>query len=356
MGAGLTDTLPPGTLANSIQRHFSRDLLERMLPTLIFAEYALKSPLPAKSGAKTMRLFRFDIPTRAHVVKVDGTAGVEGIPMTRDKYRQLNLEYVDADLAQYVQTIAITDVADAVTLFDLLGQANLQNAEDAALHCDSLTQYELATSTGTVGNVNYANKIYEFAQGDADYAAVYSGGVKAPAHILIASDILDGATALKVNKAPKINGSYVMACPPQVTRDIMAGAPLNTVWLNAAQYSAVQQLFNGEVGKLYGVRIVEHNNPYQTGVTAPGANPPAAEAAGGIVHHAFMFGRQAYGLPDLSTLGSPYAPSVFVVTGADKSDPANQIRAMVSWKAFWAAKLLQPKWLVHMVTQSGSNA
>jgi hypothetical protein len=45
-----------------------------------------------------------------------------------------------------------------------------------------------------------------------------------------------------------------------------------------------------------------------------------------------------------------------VVTGADKADPANQIRAMVSWKAFWAAKLLQPKWLVHLMTQSGSNA
>jgi N4-gp56 family major capsid protein len=353
MAAGGTTSV---NLANSLQRYFSRDLLDRMIPTLIFADYALKSPLPAKAGAKTMRLFRFDIPTRAHVQKTDGTINVEGVPMTKDKYRQLNLDYVDADLSQYVQTIAISDVADATTLFDLLGQANMQNAEDAALHCDALTQFELATTTGTVGNVNYANKLYEFAQAAADYAAVYNLGVKASTLILQAADILDAATALKVNKAPKINGSYVMACPPQVTRDIMAGAPGNTVWLNAAQYSAVQQLFNGEVGKLYGVRVVEHNNPYQTGATAPGANPEAAEAAGGIVHHAFVFGRQAYGLPDLSTLGSPYSPAVFVVTGADKADPANQIRAMVSWKAFWAAKLLQPKWLVHLMTQSGSNA
>jgi len=279
------------------------------------------------------------------------------VAMGPAKYRQLKLEYVDVDLDQYIQTIAITDVADAVTLFDLISQANLQNAEDAALHCDTLTQLELAMSTGTVGNVNYALKNYIYANNKGSYAAIWNtNGAKDPTLILTATDILDGATALKVNKAPKINGNYVMCAPPQVVRDIMAGTSTNTTWLNASQYSAVQQLFNGEVGKIWGVRVVEHNNAYQSAATPPGADPLTNYNATGVVFSAFMFGRQAYGLPSLNALGSPYAPQVVVVQGADKSDPANQIRAMVSWKAFWAAKILQPKWIVHIFTQSGSNA
>lgn len=336
------------TLTASLQRHYSKDLLDRMLPVLVFADHALKTPLPGKSGAKTIRLFRFDIPTAANV-----QTPAEGTPMANTSWRQLTLETVDADLVQYIQTIGITDIADATSLFDLLGQANIQNSEDAALHCDAVTQYELVQTSGVVGGVDYATKNYIYAQAATNYTGVYAGGVVTPSVVFNANDLLDAATILKINKTPKINGAYVMAAPPQITRDIMAGSPANSVWVAASAYSAVQQLFNGEVGKLYGIRVVEHNNPYRSAAVAPGANPKTNEDVNGIVHHALIFGRNAYGLPDLKTLGSPYAPAVFIVTGADKSDPANQIRALVSWKAYWAAKLLQPKWIAHLITQSG---
>jgi N4-gp56 family major capsid protein len=347
--AGLTNTTQ---ITNSIQRHFSKELLDRVQETLIFKDFALKSPLPGKAGAKTMRMFRFGAPSTSDVQKIT----TEGVPLASSTYRQLALEYVDVDLDQYVQTISITDVADATSLFNLVSQANTQNAEDAALHCDTLTQFELVTSSGTVGNVNYANKNFIYANGNADYAAVYNTGTKAGTKILTATDVLDGATVLKVRKAPKINGSYVMTAPPQVARDIMAGANSNTTWLDAAKYSSVTQLFNGEVGKLYGVRVIEHTNPYRSAATAPGAAPATNYNASGVVFSATMFGRNAYGIPDLKTLGSPFAPGVFVVGGADKSDPANLIKALISWKAFWAAKVLQPSWIVHIFTQSGSNA
>ena len=131
--AGLTTST---SLQDQLQRHYSRELLMRMLPELVYAEFGLRSPLPAKAGSRSIRLFRFGIPSTSGVITV--STAQEGIPADRSTYRQLNLEYVDADLAQYVQTIAITDVADATGLFDLIGQANMQNAEDAALHCDTL--------------------------------------------------------------------------------------------------------------------------------------------------------------------------------------------------------------------------
>lgn len=340
--AGMTDTT---RLTDSLQRHFSKELLDRMIPNLVYSGFALRAPLPKKGGSKTIRLFRFDTPATTDI----GTP-TEGTPRAANTYRQLGLEYVDADLVQYVQTIQITDIAEATSMFNLIEQANMQNAEDAALHADTIVQNEINVHTGTVGNVNYANKNFIYANADANYAAVYNGGTKNSSHILTAANILDGATSLKVQMAPRINGSYVMAVPPQVARDIMNGANSNTTWADAAKYSAVTQLFNGEVGKLYGVRVVEHNNPWRSAATQ------GTYSGSGIVFSAFMFGRGAYAVPDLSELGSPFSPQVSIVQGADKSDPANLIKALVSFKTFYVAKVTQPKWITHFYTQSGSSA
>lgn len=347
--AGLTGTTQ---ITNSIQRHFSRDLLARIEHSLVHSEFAFKSPLPGKAGSKTMRMFRFDKPKIGDIQTISS----EGVPLASSTHRQLALDYLDVDLTQYVQSITITDVVDAVSLFNMVSQANMQNAEDAALHLDTLTQDELATSSGTSGNVDYTTKNYLYPQAATTYANVYNTGTKSASFILTATNILDGATMLKVKMAPKVNGSYVMTAPPQVTRDIMNGAGSNTTWVDASKYSAVTQLFNGEVGKLYGVRVIEHTNPYRSAANAPGATPRANYSASGIVFSFFMFGRNVYGIPDLRTLGSPFSPQVLVVGGADKSDPANLIKAIVSWKSFWVAKLLNPEWLVHGYTQSGSAA
>jgi N4-gp56 family major capsid protein len=110
------------------------------------------------------------------------------------------------------------------------------------------------------------------------------------------------------------------------------------------------QLFNGEIGKMYGVRFVEHNNAWRSGATQ------GTYSGAGVVFSAFMFGRNAFGVPDLATVGSPFAPQVNVVQGADKSDPANLIKALVSFKTYYVAKVSQPKWIAHFYTQSGSNA
>ena len=346
--AGQTTT---ATISDSFQRYLSRDLLDRMNPTLVFAGHAMKNPLPAQEGAKTMRMFRFAAPSRADVQTL-----TEGTVPASSTHKQLTLEYVDVDLVQYGQSISITDQLSATALFQMAEQANTQNSEDAALHCDALTMFELTTSTGTVGNVNYANKNFVYANGAANYAAVYNSGTKASTLIMTAADILDAATYLKVKKAPRINGSFVLAVGPQTTRDLMAGANSNTTWADVSKYSAAQQLFNGEIGKLYGVRVVEHTEPYRSAATAPGAAPATNYSSTGVVFSAHMFGRNAYGVSDLATIGSPKSPKVLVVTGADKSDPLNQVSAIVSWKTYWAAKVIQPYWVTHIYTQSGSAA
>lgn len=342
-----TDT----TIAYGYQTYFSKDLLERLIPTLVYAGFSMKNDLPANAGAKSIRMMRFTEPSTSDIQTL-----TEGTVPAASTHRQLTLEYIDATLAQYGQTITITDVLSNTGLFNMIEQANIQNSEDAALHCDRLCMFELTKNSGTVGTMNYANVGRVFANQQANYAAIWNTGTKAATRILTASDILDAATLLKVRKAPRINGSYVYIVPPQVTRDIMQGANSNTTWSDAAKYSAVTQLFNGEVGKLYGVRVVETTEAYRSGATDPGANPAAQFSTSAIVFTTHMLGRNAFGTPNLSKLGGPMSPQVLLVQGADKSDPLNQIKAMVSWKTYWAAQVTQPFWISQIVTQSGSNA
>jgi len=348
--AGQTKTTDT-TVAYQFQTYFSRKLLDRLLPSLTYAEFGMKNPLPANAGAKAMRMMRFSAPSVADIQTL-----TEGTVPASSTHKQLTLEYIDATLAQYGQSISISDVLSKTALFNMVEQANVQNAEDAALHMDKLCMYELTKTSGTNGTMDYSTRNVVYANTDASYANVYNTGTKAATHILTALNVLDAATLLKVNKAPKINGSYVLVTPPQIARDIMAGANSNTTWKDVSQYSAKEQIFNGEVGKLYGVRCVETTESYRSGATQPTTNPSAQYSSSGVVYTVHMFGRNAFGVPDLSNIGSPMSPQIYLVQGADKSDPTNQIAAIVSWKTYWAVQTVQPLWLCQIYTQSGSNA
>lgn len=348
--AGITKTTDT-TVAYQFQTYFSTKLLERMIPSLTYAEFGMPNPLPKNAGAKVIRMMRFTEPSTAAIQTLtEGT-----IPAT-STHRQLTLEYVEATLAQYGQSISITDVLDETALLNMTEQANVQNAEDAALHCDTLCMYELTKTSGTNGTLDYSNVGQIYANGAANYAAVYNSGTKSGTLVQTATDILDAATLLKVRKAPRIGGSYVYVVSPQIARDLMAGANSNTTWANVSSYSAKEQLFNGEIGRLYGVRVVETTQAYRSAGTQATTAPASQYSESGVVFTSHMLGRNAFGIPDLKTMGSPMAPQVYVVTGADKSDPLNQIKAIVSWKTFWAVQQVQPKWVVQVIAQSGSNA
>lgn len=345
--AGQTKTTTT-EIAYAFRTHFSRELLERMKPVLVFADHGLRSPLPKNEGAKTVRMFRFTAPSTADIQTL-----TEGTVPASSTHKQLALEYMEVTPVQYGQSISITDVLDGTSLFDMTKQAVIQNAEDAALHCDTLVRNELTKTSGTNGTNDLSTRGVICANAAANYAAVYNSGTASSSLIFTATNILDGVTFLRRKKAPRINGSYVFAVGPEGARDIMAGAGSNTLWSDVSKYSAANQIFNGEVGKIYGARVVEHTEPYRSGVTQPTTAPASQYSASGIVFTYHMFGRNAFGVTDISTLGSPMSPQVYMVTGADKSDPLNQIKAIISMKTHWASVALQPQWYVQFYTQTG---
>lgn len=61
------------------------------------------------------------------------------------------------------------------------------------------------------------------------------------------------ATTLKKNKAPKINGSYVMLIHPSQSHDLTS----TQEWKEFHKYADPNPIFKGEIGELHGIRFVE---------------------------------------------------------------------------------------------------
>jgi N4-gp56 family major capsid protein len=179
------------------------------------------------------------------------------------------------------------------------------------------------------------------------------------ATLLDGAAVLNAVTQLKVNRAqPTSGGMYAAVCSPQVLSDIMS----DNTWLNASQYSNVEELYKGEVGRLFGAKFIMSTNGF---ITADALTTDAdrfiydAAAGGGTgatkdVHASLFLGEGAYGVPDLASQ-SPFSPKMIITDSADKSDPLNML-ITAGFKVFWTALRQNPNYYVIMRSKTASTA
>jgi len=334
-----------GSVSAQFQTYFSKQLLERQIPLLQMEQFAQKVPYPTKTGGnKTVRFFRFDNPSISSITTLsEGTS-----PSGGTGERQLTLTTVEATLVQYGSSIVLTDVLLATELFNHLAQATKQLGEDAALHADTLSHRALVLNTtdSTSAGTTVSTAAYtRYAQNGTNGTNFQSASAANAS--MTALDLLDAATALKVNRAPKIKDGYVLVAPPQVTRDLMN----DDDFLRVSAYSAPDAIFRGEVGRLFGVSVIESTNNLTAGTAAYGVDTTAT----GSNYASIVLGGQAFGVPHLTAIaatGSPYAPKVTILDAPDKSDIYGQ-RTYASFKTFYTAKQLNPAF--YRVVWSKSN-
>ena len=60
-------------------------------------------------------------------------------------------------------------------------------------------------------------------------------------------------TKMKKDRVPRIGGKYVAVIHPSVAEDLRN----EDAWIEAHKYAAPEELFNGEIGELHGVRFIE---------------------------------------------------------------------------------------------------
>jgi N4-gp56 family major capsid protein len=373
------------TLTSQFQNYFSKELLSIVQQETILDQFSMKAPIPKNNGNKAISMFRFGAPSISSVQ----TIASEGAAISSANYRALALNSLSKSLAQYGQVIGLTDILRATDLFNSLQQATKTSGLDMALWVDSVIRNTLIGSNLTASGSSIGSAAEgggTFDNSDAVNVVASSGGVKVygnPATLttqsfsalnsdttaanttMTASAVLDSMTRLKRNRAPMINGGYVLATDPRVARDLMRDAD----WLNASNYgNKGTPFYKGEVGSIYGCRVVQQTNSFVSTGSATAADEfiyQATAAGGGLavskdIIASFFFGNESFGIPAL-TGDDPLSPKIVITDTPDKSDPLNQL-VTVGVKLYFAALRLaagntgstaNPTWyLVHRTKTS----
>ena len=267
------------TLTSQFQNYFSKELLSIVQQETILDQFGMKAPIPKNNGNKAISMFRFGAPSIGSVQTISS----EGTPISSANYRALALNSLSKSLSQYGQVIGLTDILRATDLFNSLQQSTKTSGLDMALWVDSVIRNVLIGSNLTASGSSIGSAAEgggTFDNSDACGTAAASGGTCVygnPATLttqtfaglnadttaanttMTASAVLDSMTRLKRNRAPMINGGYVLATDPRVARDLMRDSD----WLNASNYgNKGTPFYKGEVGSIYGCRVVTQTNSF----------------------------------------------------------------------------------------------
>lgn len=331
------------TLSAQFQAYFFKTLLKYQINTLKLNEFALTAELEKGQGAKQVKFFR---PGAADATQVQTLS--EGVPISTS--RNLTLTPITVNLQQFGEKVDISDILTDTEFFNAGKQASKTLGEDAAFKADSISRNVLVTSdnTGTSGAGSGITERY--VQGLGSFTNLSNAATGAA--FTDAQDILDAVTALEVNLAPMRDDGYVGLFPPQIYRDIMRDAD----FLRAAEYSSVNSLWKGEIGSLYGLRIVKHTNAFREANAAQYVDTSPATAGGvtnttaGPIFSCLIMGDQAFAVSPIAG-DSITMPRMYILDQPDKLDPLNQIK-VIGYKQFYNAVLLNANFVINLRSKS----
>ena len=288
------------TLSPELKAFYDTELLENARAELFYAQFAKRQPLPANhKGAVEWRKWN----TFERAGKL-----TEGVIPTGQKF---GVTTVTGSVDQYGTYTAITDKLELRAYDDVILGATEEMGASAAETQEKLIRDALLQGTNVLycDNVNPATG--EAVTPVAAVAAVPAGdntpAVEAVAAVVVtptacgemeaAADacslltpamINKAVTIMKKNRAPRINGRYYAVIHPSVAHDLRACEG----WIEAHKYAAPEELFNGEIGELHGVRFIEN-------VFAPVlGGEDYQNKAGTKTYASYFFGKDAFGIID----------------------------------------------------------
>jgi N4-gp56 family major capsid protein len=242
------------------------------------------------------------------------TALTEGVNPTEVN---LTATTVAATLAEYGTTVRISRFLSETSI-DLNNKEKIEVvAQNMGETLDQLTRDELFTG-----------------------ATVQFAGAKAALTDLSASNVMSvtelrkAVRTLKNNKARRYQdkvASWMGKLSPNTTYDLQT----DSTFLSADIYdNAANKLYNGELGTILSVRLIESPNP-------------KTEASTVTVYSNFIHGADAAGTIDLAA----DKPKLFIIPSSqiDSGNPAGRF-SMVSWAATVVNKTLNATWCLNVKT------
>lgn len=223
------------SLSAEMKTYYDLELIDEATPNLVYDQFGQKRPIPAGNG-KTIEFRKFSsLPKATQPI-------TEGVTPDGNK---LDVTAVTATVEQYGDYIEQTDMLELTAIDNTIVEATKMLGSQAGRTLDTVVRNEVVGGT----NVLYA------ALSDGNRATHrYELDTNAK---ITADDIFDAAAELKGNNAPKIDGSYVAIVHPHVARDLMVASKESGSWIDVNKYANPENIFEGEIGKIGGVRFVE---------------------------------------------------------------------------------------------------
>lgn len=301
-----TQTTLSAGLSDEMKTYYSDYLIDNAEAKLVHDQFAQKHPIP-KNGGKTIEFRKYSPLAKALTPLTEG--------VTPDG-NSLNVTTIEATVAQYGDYITLSDMLLLTAIDNNMVQATKLLGNQAGMTSDTITREVL------VGGTN----------------VLYSGGVtsrSAVADTLSVDDIMRAVRALKKQNADKIGDSYVAIIHPDVSYDLMN----DPRWEAVKNYDP-SDFYNGEIGRISGVRFVESSEArIFMGAGASGKN----------VYATLVLGDNAYGVTEITGGGLQHI--VKQLGSAGTADPLDQ-RATCGWKLTKTAERLVEQFMVRIESVS----
>jgi N4-gp56 family major capsid protein len=290
-------------LTDEMKTYYSDYLIDNATPKLVHDQFGQKHPIP-KNGGKTIEFRKYSPLPKLTTPLQEG--------VTPDG-QSLNMSTIEATVAQYGGYITLSDMLLLTAVDNNLVQATKLLGAQAGATLDTITREVLNGGT----NVIFCGD--KEAREDLDSSS-----------LLTVDDVKKAVRLLKTQNAEQINGAWVGIIHPDIAYDL-TNDPL---WKDVKTYSDPSDIYEGEIGKIFGVRFVETTE---------------AKIFEGGVYSTLILGDNAYGVTEISGGGLEHI--VKQLGSAGTADALNQ-RATAGWKATKTAERLVENYMVRIESKS----
>ena len=300
-------------MSAEMKTFYEKRLIDQAEPALVHDQFGDPYPIPA-NGGKNIEFRKYDSLPKATTPLTEG--------VTPDG-QTMNVSTVTAEVRQYGGWVPITDTLQLTAIDNNILQATKIIASQAGRTLDTIVRDVLAGGT----NVIYAPKI-----GEGGVETAVTSRATLDATCQLTSDLIArAATQLKAMNADPIGTSFVGIIHPYVAYDLRRDPD----WIDVHKYAQPDEIYNGEIGTLHGVRFVETSEAkIWKGTGCP---------AGLAVFSTLILGAHAYGSTEIEGGGLEH----IVKQLGYGDDPLNQ-RASVGWKAHKTAERLVEQYMVRI--------
>lgn len=310
-----TNATTDAALSAENKTFYDKVLIKTAGPKLVHAQFAQKKPIPQRGG-KSVEFRQFGKLPKATTPLVEGVT---------PKGQKLSVGYITSTVEQYGDYVPLTDMLQMTAIDPIVVEALEAIGNQAGLTLDTVVRDVLVAGS----NVNYCPKV----AADGTETEVLSRANLDKSARLTVKQVQKAVTKLKANDAPMINGSYVAIIHPYVAYDLMR----DPEWVEAHKYAAPENLYNGEIGKIAGVRFVESS---EAAIFFGDGCP-----SGLGVFATIFLGANAYG--DTEITGGGLQTIIKQLGSSGAADPLDQ-RSTVGWKATKTAERLIENYIVRV--------